>query len=86
VFEQGTMRPLHIVWPGRAESHVVPARVLMLLAAVVAAGLLTGYVRLLNDSVARGVQWRAEQHLLSAKPVAKLATLAPARVVGRAAD
>jgi hypothetical protein len=80
------MRALHIVWPGRAESHVVPMHVLLLLAAVVAAGLLTGYVWLLNDSVARGVQWRADQHLLMSKPVAKLATLAPARAVIRAAD
>jgi hypothetical protein len=80
------MRVLHIVWPGRAELHVVPAHVLLLVAAIVAVGLLTGYVWLLNDSVARGVQWRADQHVAASKPVAKLANLAPARAVVRAAE
>jgi hypothetical protein len=80
------MRALHIVWPGRAESHVVPVHALLLLAAVLAAGLLTGYVYLLNDSVARGVQWRANQHLLVSKPAAKLVNLAPARGIVRATD
>lgn len=62
------MRAWHIVWPGRAEWHVRPTQLLLLLAMILAAGLLAGYVQLLNDSVARGVQSRADQQLSATKP------------------
>jgi hypothetical protein len=52
---------LHIVLPFHTEVDLTPHHLLLCCAAIAAACLLSIYVGLLHDSVARGVQWRAEQ-------------------------
>jgi type II secretory pathway component PulM len=61
------MRSLRIVLPSHAVLELNPRHLLLLCAAVAAAGLLLTYVGLLHDAVARGAQWRAD-HQTSASP------------------
>ena len=72
------MRHLHIVLPGQRALNLAPAHLFMLGAAIIAICLLWSYVRLLNESVVHGAQWRAEQQTAADARGAK-----PARSAGK---
>ncbi len=54
------MRSLRIVLPSHAVLELTPAHLWLACAVMAAAGLLSTYVGLLHDAVARGPQWRAD--------------------------
>ena len=77
------MRPLRIVLPGSIELNLALAHLLTLCAAIAAACLLWAYVQLLHDSVAHGIQLRADrlaaaEHVRNTKPPARWAQPLPA--------
>jgi hypothetical protein len=59
------MRSLRIVLPSHAVLEVTPGHLMLPGAVIAAACLLSTYVGLLNDAVARGAQWRAD-HAMAA--------------------
>jgi type II secretory pathway component PulM len=65
------MRSLRIVLPSFAVLELTPRHLLLLCAAVAAAGLLLTYVGLLNDAVARGAQWRVDHQTTASTHLAK---------------
>lgn len=69
------MRSLRIVLPSHAVLEVTPWHLLLTCAAIAAAGLLTTYVRLLHDSVARGTQWRVDHQTTASTHTAKAARI-----------
>jgi hypothetical protein len=69
------MRSLRFVLSSRAVLEVTPWHLLLLCAAVAAAWLLSMYVGLLHDSMARGAQWRVDHQTTASTHTAKAARI-----------